>query len=93
MAKVKFKDAKTGKPISKTNVSRAIKPKVKMKKRGLKYSPITPNNPYRDEQFSENLRLRRKKRSAKYTHEMAGTKTKKKLQMRKYYNNDYTEGE
>tara|TARA_Y100001963_G_scaffold38815_1_gene54258 strand:+ start:3256 stop:3522 length:267 start_codon:yes stop_codon:yes gene_type:complete len=88
MANVKFKDAKTGKPVSKTNVARAIKPKVKMKKRGLKYSPLKPS-----EEFGEGVRQRAAVRSAKYTHEMAGTKNKKKVQMRKYYNNDYTEGE
>lgn len=92
MAKVKFKDAKTGKQVSKTNVARRIKPKSKMKKKGLKYSPINPNNPLRDEEFSEGIRQRKKIRRAKATHKMAGTKTKQKRQLRKYYNNDYEEG-
>ena len=94
MAKVKFKDAKTGKSMTKKTVDSFVKKhtKPKMKKRGLKYSPINPNNPSRDEAFSEGIRRRKKIRSAKYSQKMAGTKNKKKRDLRKYYNNTYEEG-
>ena len=61
--------------------------KSKVKKRGLKYSPLKPS-----QESGEGIRTRAKVRSAKYSQDMAGTKTKKKMQMRKYFNNDYEEG-
>ena len=61
MAKVSYKDAKTGKPMTKKTVESFVKKysKPKMKKRGLKYSPINPKNPLRDEEFREGIRKRR----------------------------------
>jgi hypothetical protein len=55
------------------------KPEVgTMKKRGLKYTPLKPS-----EKSGEGIRQREKMRSAKYSQDIAGTKTAMKKKLRK----------